>query len=90
MISSVAGWDGFSVVCTTLWTRNHSTALAAGGAPGLRSAFVIYGTEGTLTLDLQEGKLKLALREEGKLPVIASQLYSIHSIAAPYVSSWQI
>ena len=78
----MAEWDGFSVVHTILCPRSHYTALAAGAAPGLRSAFVIYGTEGTLTLDLQEGKLKLALREEGKLPVIAGQLYSTLSVAA--------
>ena len=37
----------------------------AGTYQGLRSGFALYGTEGTLHLDLDSKKLTLAIKEEG-------------------------
>ncbi len=54
------------ILCTFL-----SVALSAAGAyQGLRNGFVLYGTEGTLQLDLTTKKLTLGLKEEGeRLPI---------------------
>ena len=46
--------------------KNASFSLqVAGTYQGLRSGFALYGTEGTLHLDLDSKKLTLAIKEEG-------------------------
>lgn len=42
-------------------------ALLAGIYHGFRSGFALYGTEGTLVLDLDKKKLTIAAKEEGTL-----------------------
>jgi predicted dehydrogenase len=58
---------------------------AAGAYQGLRSGFVLYGTEGTLQLDLSTKKLTLGLKEEGKLTLSRSTFFDSFEAQDPCV-----
>ena len=58
--------NSFQLIGAQQATKHASCSLQiAGTYQGLRSGFALYGTEGTLHLDLDSKKLTLATKEEG-------------------------